>query len=89
MCRGMRKPCELKILRYADRINDLDGYLAVFPGAKVSDKIGETYFNAILLNCIPNRWSNQAYMQGLYCEYNNLKVAVNMFEGMETYEYIY
>ena len=54
-CR-MRKPRELKVRRYAARMNELYEYLAVFSGAKANDKIGETGFNGIIFNSIPSFW---------------------------------
>ena len=60
----------------------------VFPGLKVSDKIVETEFNGILLNSIQNRSSDQAYVQGFYCE-NRLFLNIYIFECMEIAETIY
>ena len=34
-------------------------------------------------------WSNQAYVQGFYCEYISFKKSVNMFERMEITGSIY
>ena len=68
MRRGMSNPHELWVRRYAARLIDLNEYLFAFPGAKASDKIGETELNEILLISIPNGWSKQAYMQGFYYE---------------------
>ena len=42
----------------------------------------------ILLKSMPNRWSNQAYMQGSDCKYITLKASINMFELMEISESI-
>ena len=55
----------------------------------MTDKIGVTKLKDILLNSMPNIWSNQAYVQGFYCKYISFKKAVNMFERMEIYESIY
>ena len=61
----MRKPHELKVRHYADRMIDLNEYLAVFPGAKASKKIGETELDKIILNSMPNGCIKKAYMQGI------------------------
>ena len=66
MRRGIRKPLKLNVRRYAARLIDLNEYLAAFPVARASDNIGETDLNEILLNSMPNGWSNQAYVQGFY-----------------------
>ena len=68
---------------------DLNEYLAVFPGAKISDKMFMTELNEILLNSIPNSWNNQAYVKEFDCESITFKASVNMFERMEISEYIY
>ena len=49
-------------------MNDLNEYLAVFPGEKASDKICETELNEIVLNSMPTRYIRQAYVQGFYFE---------------------
>ena len=66
----------------------INEYLSVLPGVKASDKICETQLNEILLSRIPNICIRQAYMQELDCETITLR-AVNIFELMETSEYIY
>ena len=38
----MRKPCELKLRRYADFMVCINEYLAVFPGRKSDEKMCET-----------------------------------------------
>ena len=48
----MWKPHELKVIRYADHLIDLNDYLAAFPGVKEVDNIGETDLNEIFLNSI-------------------------------------
>ena len=60
----MKKPHILKVRRYAVRLIDLNEYLASFPGSTIADKMGVTELNEILLNSMPNSWSNQAYVQG-------------------------
>ena len=69
MCRGINNPLRLKLRSYADRLIYLNEYLDFFPGAKMTDKIGLTELNEILLNIMPNGWSKQAYMKGFYCKY--------------------
>ena len=59
--------CSLTIRRYAARLIDLNEYLASFLGATLTDKIGVTELNGILLNRMPNSWSKQAYVQGFDC----------------------
>ena len=65
---GIRKPRVLKVRCYADHMNDLNEYLAVFPGEKASDKICETELNKMFLNSMPTRYIRQAYVQGFYFE---------------------
>ena len=48
ICNRMSKPRELKVRCYTAIIIDLNNYLDVLPGAKASDKIGETEINEIL-----------------------------------------
>ena len=68
---------------------DLNEYLASFPGAALADKIYVTELNDIILNSMPGRWSKQAYVQGLDCEYILLKKTVNMFKRIEMAESVY
>ena len=65
----MRKPCEVKVRCYAAPMIQLNEYLAALPEANESDKIGETEYNKIILDSIPNGWSKQAYVQGFDYEY--------------------
>ena len=58
----MNNPHGLKVRRYASRMIGLVEYLAVFPGANISDKICVTELNEIMLNDMPNSWRNQAYV---------------------------
>ena len=88
MRRIMKKPCVLKVRCYAAHLIDLNKYLGLFPGAILSDKIGKTKLNKLLLNSMPNRWYKKAYVQGFDCEYKKIK-SVNMFEWMDIAEYIY
>ena len=55
----------------------------------MTDKIGITELNYILINGIPNIWSKQAYVQGFDCESISLKMTLNMFEHIEIDESIY
>ena len=72
----------LRVRHYAARLVDLNKYLTSFPGVTLSNEIGVTELDEILLNMIPNRQSKQAYVQGFDFEYISFKEAVNMFENM-------
>ena len=63
------KPRGLKVRLSAACFIDSNEYLALFPGSTLSDKSGVTVLNEILLNIMPNSWSNQAYVQGFDCNY--------------------
>ena len=65
---GIRKLHELKLKWYDTRMVDLNKYLAAFPVAKASHKIGEKVLNNIILNNILNDCIKKAYVQGFYCE---------------------
>ena len=67
MRRCMKNPRILNVRRYAERLIDLNEYLASFPGSAVTDKMGVTELNEILLNSIINSWSKQAYIQSFAC----------------------
>ena len=41
MHHGMIKPCGLKVRRYADYLIVLNNYLALFPGATLSEKLSQ------------------------------------------------
>ena len=69
MRRCMKKLHRLKVRRYAARLIFLNEYFASFPGATMTDKFCVTELNEFLLNSMPNIWSNQAYVQGFYCEF--------------------
>ena len=86
---GMKIPRSLTVRRYAARLIDLNEYLASFPGATLTDKIGITELNEILLNIMPNSWYKHAYVQGFDSESITFRKAVNMFERMEITESIY
>ena len=73
---------DLKVRRYAARLIWSNYYLASFPGATFSDKIGVTALGDILLNSITNSWYKQAYVQGFDCEYILFKKFGNIFEWM-------
>ena len=83
------KPRSITLRCYVERLIDLNEYLVSFPGATLTDKIGVTAFNEILLNSMPTNWSKQAYVQVFDCESIAFKKSVNMFEHMEIDEYIY
>ena len=55
MHRGMEKPLSLNVRRYAVHLIDLNGYVVSFPGETLTDNIGVTELNEILLNSMPNR----------------------------------
>ena len=82
MIHGTSKPSSLKARRYNACLIDINKYLAVFPGAKASEKSCETEWNEILLNIMSNIWINQAYIQGFDYEPIHFKADVNMFERM-------
>ena len=69
MRRRMRKLRRLKVIHYTDRFIDLNNYLALFPGAKLTEQIVMTELNEILLNSMTNSWSKKAYVQRFDCEY--------------------
>ena len=79
----------LKVRSYAARLIDLNEYLASFPGENLSDKIGVTELNEILLSSISNIWYKQAYVQGFDCGSISYKKVLNMVERMEISESIY
>ena len=66
---GTEKPCSITVRRYGARLIDLNEYLESFPGATLTDKIGATELNEILLNSTANSWYKKAYVQGFYFEY--------------------
>ena len=68
---------------------DLDEYLAVLPGSKISDKSCVTEINEKKLNSILNSWINQSCVQRVDCESINFKADVNMFELVEISQSIY
>ena len=45
----------LRVRHYAARLVDLNKYLTSFPGVTLSNEIGVTELDEILLNIIPNR----------------------------------
>ena len=65
MRHGIRNPRSLKVRRYAACLIDLNEYLDVLHGAKISNCFGVTELNEILLNSMTNRWTNQEYFQGI------------------------
>ena len=89
MRRCMKKTHRFKVKRYAARLSYLNDYLASFTGSTMTDKIGFTELNDILLNSTPNSWPKQVYVQGFYCKSIYFIKSVNMFELMEISESIY
>ena len=79
----MSKPYGLNVRRYAACLVDLNNYLAVLPGSKVSYNICVMELNEILINSMRNICINQEYVKGFYCGYITFKAYVNMFERME------
>ena len=67
ICSGMGKPRRLKVRCYVACLIDLNEYLALFPEAKISDKIVVIELNKILPNIMPNSWIKQAYVQEFDC----------------------
>ena len=55
----------------------------------MTDNIGVTEINKILLNIISNIWSKHVYVQGFDCESITLENSVNIFKRMEIAESIY
>ena len=82
MRRCTKNPRSLNVRRYSTRLIDLNGYLASYTGATMSEKRCVTELNENLLNSISNSWSKQEYVQGFDCEKISLKKDVNMFERM-------
>ena len=62
------KPSSLNVRRYAARLIHLNEYLASFLGATLTDKIIVNELNEIRLYSMPNRWYNQACVQGFGCD---------------------
>ena len=52
--------------------------MAALPGAKESDKIGETDLHGILLNSMTNGWIKKAYGKGFDCENITFKKSVKV-----------
>ena len=55
----------------------------------MTDKIGMTELDNILLNSMTNIWSKKNYVQVFDCQYITSEKAVNMFEPIDIAEYIY
>ena len=79
MRRGVRKPRVLKLRCYAARLIYLDDYLDSFTGGNLTEKIGLTELNEVLLNSMTNIWSKQVYVQGFECEYITFKSMLTCF----------
>ena len=58
------KTRDLTVRRYLARLIDINEYLTSFMGDTLTDKIGVTEVNEILLNSMPSICSRQAYIQG-------------------------
>ena len=85
MHHGMEKLHSLTARRYAEHLIYINAYLASFPGETLTDKIGVTDLNEIILNNMTNIWSKQAYLQGFDCEYITFK---NLFTCLRVYKYL-
>ena len=57
----------LKLGHYTTSLIELNGYLVLFPGAKLTEN-GMTDFNENLLNSMPYSESDKVYEQGFYYE---------------------
>ena len=66
---GMKKLRSLTARRYVARLIDLNEYLASFMGENLTDKIGVTKLNEIILNSMHKSWSKKSYIQGFDFEY--------------------
>ena len=88
MRRIMRNPHGLKVRCYAAHLIDLNEYLALFPGVNLTDKIGMTDLNGVLLNIMPNSWIKQSCVQKFYYKSITFKRAINMFERKDIAESI-
>ena len=70
----MKNPCELSLVHYAPRTIKLNEYFAALPIGKLSEKIGDTELNKILLISVPNIWSKKVYVKRFDCETITLKI---------------
>ena len=62
-------------------------YLSVFPWGKSINKIGETEFNKIILDGMPNGWSKQACVQGFNSETITYKICKYFWTYGNFWEY--
>ena len=85
----IKTPRSLRERRHTARLIDLNEYLASFPGTTLSNKIGVTKLNEILLNRMSNICSKESYVQDFDNEYISLKKAVDIFERIDISESIY
>ena len=88
MRRGMSNQCVLKVRQYQACLINLNKYLYLFTGSKLTGKIGMTEINEILLNIMTNSWTKQAYVQGFDGGYITFKKSVKMFGRTNIAEYI-
>ena len=79
MRRCMKKPRSLKMRCYAARLIYLNEYLASFPGTNISNKIGITELNEIILDSMPSSCSNKAYVQVFEYESILFKIYKNIW----------
>ena len=71
------------------RLIGLNEYLDLFPGEKLTEKIGVTELNENFLHCLTNSRSNQAYLHWFDWEFITFKKFVNTFKLMDIVESIY
>ena len=76
---------------------ELNEYLTIYSGGNLSDKIGEKELKKILLNSVPNKWSNYACIWVFDCEtialkilwtslkFERLKISETIYEGVVEY----
>ena len=76
--RRRMKNAQPKSKHYEERLIGIDEYLATFLGVTLDDEIDLAELNEIHLYSMPNRWSKQAYVQGLDCGYISSNRSVNM-----------
>ena len=74
---------------FAARLTELNNYLLLFPGSRVSKKIPTEELNRIILNSVPNALEKQAYLRGWDFEGRIYKDTCKIFERMEIAEQVY
>ena len=64
MRRFMRKPSNMKIREFVARVNELNDYLKQFPPKSENQELQPDELKDIFEFAIPNKWHNQAIVQG-------------------------